>query len=46
MFKCICGCLPKLFNNYYIWNVDIDSHVTQQQNTTHINTEHLPHKKP
>ena len=32
MFKYICGCLPKLFDNYYIRNVDIHSHVTRQQN--------------
>ena len=32
MFKYICGCLPKLFTNYYIRNVDIHSHVTRQQN--------------
>ena len=32
MFKYICGYLPKLFNNYYIRNVDIHSHVTRQQN--------------
>ena len=31
MFKYIRGCLPKLFNNYYIQNVDIHSHVTRHQ---------------
>ena len=31
MFKYIRGCLPKLFNNYYIRNVDIHSHVTRQK---------------
>ena len=35
MFKYIRGCLPKLFNNYYIRNVDIHSHVTRQQNKLH-----------
>ena len=35
MFKYIRGCLPKLFNNYYIWNVDIHIHVTRQQNKLH-----------
>ena len=35
MFKCIRGCLPKLFNNYYIRNVDIHNHVTRQQNKLH-----------
>ena len=48
MFKYIRGCLPKLFNNYYIRNVDIHSHVTRQQNLnfTHINVGRLPHKRP
>ena len=32
MFKYIRVCLPKLFINYYIRNVDIHSHVTRQQN--------------
>ena len=32
MFKYFRGFLPKLFNNYYIRNVDIHSHVTCQQN--------------
>ena len=35
MIKYIRGCLPKLFNNYYIRNVDIHSHVTRQQNKLH-----------
>ena len=35
MFKYIRGCLPKLFYNYYIRNVDIYSHVTRQQNKLH-----------
>ena len=34
-FEYIRGCLPKLFNNYYIRNVDIHSHVTRQQNKLH-----------
>ena len=49
MFKYIRGCLPKLFNNYYIRNVGIHSHVTRQQNklhTKHINVGRLPHKRP
>ena len=48
MFKYIRGGLPKLFNNYYIRNVDIHSHVTRQQNLncTHINVGRLPHKRP
>ena len=36
MFKYIRGCLPKLFINYFIRNVDIHSHVTRQQNKLHI----------
>ena len=35
MLKYIRGCLPKLFNNYYIRNVDMHSHVTRQQNKLH-----------
>ena len=35
MFKYIRCCLPKLFNNYYIRNVDIHSLVTRQQNKLH-----------
>ena len=35
MFKYIRGYLPKLFNIYYIRNVDIHSHVTRQQNKLH-----------
>ena len=35
MFKYNCGCLPKLFNNYYIRNVYIYSNVTRQQNKLH-----------
>ena len=36
MFKYIRDCLPKLFMNYYIRNIDIHSHVTRQQNKQHI----------
>ena len=46
MFKYIRGCLPKLFNNYYIRNVDIHSHVTRQQNKLHTHVGRLPHKRP
>ena len=35
IFKYTRGCLPELFNNYYIRNVDIHSHVTRQQNRVH-----------
>ena len=35
MFQYIRGCLPKLFNNFYIRNVDIHSHVTRQQYKLH-----------
>ena len=48
MFKYIRACLPKLFINNYIRNVDIHSHVTRQQKLyyTHINVGRLPHKRP
>ena len=48
MFKYIRGCLPKLYNNYYIRNVDIHSHVTRQQNKMHTHKcrTSLPHKRP
>ena len=38
MFKYMRGCSPKLFNNYYIRNVDIHSYVfvTRQQNKMHV----------
>ena len=36
MFKYIRDCQRKLFNNYYIRNVDINSHVKRQQNKLHI----------
>ena len=45
MFKYIRGCLPKLFNNYYIRNVDIQSHVARQQNKLHTH-KCLLHKRP
>ena len=35
MFKYVRGCLPKLFNNCYIRNVDMHSYVTRQQNKLH-----------
>ena len=35
MFKYIRGCLPKLFNNYYIRNENIHSHVARQKNKLH-----------
>ena len=35
MFKYIRRCLPKLFNNYYIRNEGIRSHVTRQKNKLH-----------
>ena len=44
MFKCIRGCLPKLFKNYYIRNVDIHCHVARQQNKLHTNKWQKSHE--
>ena len=38
MFKYMRDCLPKLYNKYYIRNVDIHSQVTHQQNILHTYT--------